>query len=139
VRGASGHILLDTEIKQIRVERGRAVGIETMDGNVIRARKFVASSLNPGQTFLELLDPKVVPSEWQVRAHDYKFNLVAPLLTLHLNLTEPPKYAAAKKVPSADDCYGVIMGFAASSARGRRRIADRHHLLLVVRGEPLAP
>ena len=36
-----------TEPKRIVVENGRAVGVETADGEFIRARHFVASSLNP--------------------------------------------------------------------------------------------
>ena len=107
---AGGDFLLGAELKRIIVKGGRAVGIETADGQVIRAKKFVASSLNPAQTFLELLDPSVVPSAWQTKSREFKFNLVAPLMSLHLNLKAPPNYTAARKVPSANNCYMVIMG-----------------------------
>ncbi|WP_353646807.1 NAD(P)/FAD-dependent oxidoreductase [Mesorhizobium sp. WSM2239] len=110
VREAGGDIMLNTEIRRIVVENGRAAGIETMDGRTIRARKFVASSLNPAQTFLEFLDPEVVPEAWQEKARGFKFNLVAPLMSLHLKLKAPPDYLAARKVPSANDCFMVIMG-----------------------------
>lgn len=110
VKEAGGDILLDAELKRIIVENGRAVGIETMDGTIITARKFVASTLNPSQTFLELIDPEYVPPAWQRKAIGFKFNLVAPLMSLHLNMKAPPHYKAAAKVPSADDCYMVIMG-----------------------------
>jgi phytoene dehydrogenase-like protein len=109
-REAGGDILLDSEIKRIIVENGRAVGVETMAGDVIKARKFIASTLNPAQTFLELLQPDLVPPEWQERAKGFKFNLVAPLMSLHLNLSAPPDYLAARKVPTANDCFMVIMG-----------------------------
>ena len=33
-----------------------AVGVEIEDGSVFKARKFIASGLNPQQTFLELID-----------------------------------------------------------------------------------
>lgn len=110
VKAAGGDILLNAEIKRIIVEGGRATGVETMDGSVIKARKFVASSLSPAQTFLELIDPDLVPAAWQEKAFGFKFNLVAPLLSLHLNLKAPPKYKAADKIPSANDCFMVIMG-----------------------------
>ncbi len=110
VREAGGDIMLDAEIKRIIVENGRAAGIETMDGRIIKARKFVASTLNPAQTFLELLRPEFVPPAWQEKAQGFKFNLVAPLMSLHLNLKAPPDYLAAKKIPSANDCFMVIMG-----------------------------
>ena len=63
VRAAGGDIRLMTEPKRILVEGGRAVGIETAEGEVIRARHLVASSLNPHQTFLDLLDDAAVPRE----------------------------------------------------------------------------
>src|SRR5947207_124529 len=48
-----------TEPKRIVVESGRVIGIETSEGDFIRARHFVVSSLNPHQTFLDLLDDEV--------------------------------------------------------------------------------
>src|SRR6266481_5268379 len=66
VREAGGEIALATEPKRIVVEGGRAVGIETADGDLIRARYLVASSLNPQQTFLDLLDA-ALPRERRAR------------------------------------------------------------------------
>ena len=63
VRAAGGDIRLMTEPQRILVEGGRAVGIETAEGEVIRARHLVASSLNPHQTFLDLLDDAAVPRD----------------------------------------------------------------------------
>src|SRR5262250_1142417 len=54
VRASGGEIRLLTEPKRIVVERGRAIGVETSAGELIRARHFIASSLNPHQTFLDL-------------------------------------------------------------------------------------
>ena len=68
VHETGGEIRLLTEPKRIVVEGGRAVGIETADGDLIRARSFVASSLNPRQTFLDLLDETLVPREILERA-----------------------------------------------------------------------
>ena len=68
VRERGGDIRLMTEPARIVVENGRAIGIETRDGEMIRARQLVASSLNPHQTFLELLDPSLVPREIRSRA-----------------------------------------------------------------------
>lgn len=110
VERAGGAFLLDTELRRIVVEHKRAVGIETRDGRFIRARKFVASSLSPQQTFLELMAPETVPGAWQDKASNFKFNLVAPLMSLHLNLSEAPQYTAAASVPTANDCFMTIMG-----------------------------
>lgn len=58
VRGAD--IRVDTEVREILVENGRAVGAVTAKGECIRA-KAVASNLNPKLLFLELLDPATLP------------------------------------------------------------------------------
>jgi len=86
VRETGGEIRLMTEPRRILIEGGRAVGIETAEGEVIRARRLVASSLNPHQTFLDLLDPASVPRDIRDRAQHFQYNLLAPLFALHLNL-----------------------------------------------------
>jgi len=95
---AGGTILTGTTPKRILVENGRAVGVETKGGEIFRARHFVASSLNPQQTFLELMDEEHVPKVWRERAKAFEYNLLAPLFALHLNLKEAPQYRALEQV-----------------------------------------
>ena len=87
VRESGGAIALMTEPAHIVVENGRADGVETADGERISAR-FVASSLNPTQTFIDLLDPSLGPHEIRERVERFQYNLLAPLFALHLNLRE---------------------------------------------------
>ena len=110
VRATGGDIRLMTEPARIVVENGRALGIETRDGELIRARQLVASSLNPHQTYLELLDPSVVPGEIRQRAERFRYNLLAPLFALHLNLHEPPRYLAASTHPELARAFMTIVG-----------------------------
>jgi phytoene dehydrogenase-like protein len=110
VREAGGSIRVMTEPKKIIVEGGKAVGIETREGEIIRARHFVASGLNPQQTFLDLLDPDVLPRAFREQAERFQYNLLAPLFALNLNLREAPKYAAAAHRPELDRAFMVIMG-----------------------------
>ncbi|MEI9946914.1 MAG: hypothetical protein WDN26_22180 [Chitinophagaceae bacterium] len=63
VRESGGEIRLLTEPRKILIEKGKAVGVESTDGEIFRARQFVVSSLNPQQTFLDLLDESLVPRE----------------------------------------------------------------------------
>lgn len=107
---SGGEFRLLTEPTRIVVEGGRAVGVETADGGVIRARHFIASSLNPHQTFLDLLDERLVPSDIREKAAGFQYNLLAPLFALHLNLREPPRYAASAKYPELAQAFMVIMG-----------------------------
>jgi phytoene dehydrogenase-like protein len=110
VRESGGEIRLMTEPARIMVEHGRAVGIETAEGELIRAKQFVASSLNPTQTFVELLDATLVPREIREAVSDFQYNLLAPLFALHLNLREPPRYRAAAQHPELARAFMVIMG-----------------------------
>jgi len=110
VRESGGEIRLMTEPARIVVENGRAVAVKTRDGDMIRARHFVASSLNPTQTFVDLLDVAHVPREIREQVARFEYNLLAPLFALHLNLREPPQYAAAARHPELARAFMVIMG-----------------------------
>jgi phytoene dehydrogenase-like protein len=110
VRESGGEIRLMTEPRRILVEGGRAVGVETADGELIRARHFVASSLNPHQTFLDLLDESLLPRDIRDRAQRFQYNLLAPLFALHLNLGEPPRYRPSTDHPELAQAFMVIMG-----------------------------
>ena len=106
VEAAGGEIRLETPLRRILVENGRAAGVETADGERIGAKQFVASALNPQQTFLELIDPEHLPPAWIEKARGFQYNLLAPLFGLNLNLSEPPRYGSA----CLDEAFMVILG-----------------------------
>jgi phytoene dehydrogenase-like protein len=110
VRESGGEIRLMSEPRRILVEGGRAVGVETAHGEVFRARNFVASSLNPHQTFLDLIDDALVPRPIRDQVVRFQYNLLAPLFALNLNLAEPPRYAARTNHPELDSAFMVILG-----------------------------
>jgi phytoene dehydrogenase-like protein len=110
MRTSGGDLRLLTEPERIVVEGSRAIGIETHEGEIILARHLVASSLNPHQTFLELLDPSVVPKEIRDQADRFQYNLLAPLFSLNLNLREPPRYAAVANRPELAQAFMTIVG-----------------------------
>jgi phytoene dehydrogenase-like protein len=110
VQETGGEVRCGAEPRRILVEEGRAVGVETKAGERIRARSFVASSLNPQQTFLELMDERHVPREWRDKAARFTYNLIAPLFGLYLNLRERPMYRAEKDFPQLAKALMVILG-----------------------------
>ena len=105
-----GAIKLQTKPKRILIENGKAVGVETVGGEIFKARHFICSGLNPHQTFLELIDEAYVPKTWRESAKNFRYNLIAPLFGLNLNLDAPPKYKAAEKNPDLDKAMMVILG-----------------------------
>ena len=106
IRESGGEVRLGTSLQRIIVEHGRAVAIETSDGERIDARYFIASGLNPQQTFLELIDPAHLPAEWIEKASHFQYNLLAPLFGLNLNLRETPQYVDT----AANEALMVILG-----------------------------
>lgn len=110
VRESGGDIKVQVKPRKILVEHDRVVGVETQAGDVFRARHFVASGLNPQQTFLELIDEQWVAAEWKIKAQNFRYNLVAPLFALNLNLSEPPAYRASEQNPQLKNAFMVILG-----------------------------
>ncbi|MBL8218775.1 MAG: NAD(P)/FAD-dependent oxidoreductase [Bryobacterales bacterium] len=110
VAGTGGHVRLSTEPRRILVENGRAAGVECTNGEVFRARHFIASSLNPQQTFLQLMDERDVPTAWRDKAAAFQYNLLAPLFALNVALREPPLYKAAHHRPYLDRAFMIILG-----------------------------
>src|SRR5262245_49451655 len=110
VRETGGEIRLNAEPTRIVVDGGRAIGVETRDSEFIRAKHLVASSLNPHQTFLDLIDERFLPREIRERAQRFRYNLLAPLFALHLDLAEPPRYRASAEHPELARAFMVILG-----------------------------
>lgn len=110
VREAGGTVRTMTEPRRIAVENGRSVGVETVKGEFIRARRGIISSLNPQQTFLELLDEQHLPAKIKGLVEDFQYNLLAPLFAINLNLRQAPQYTVAKERPELDRGFMVVMG-----------------------------
>ncbi|MBL8177662.1 MAG: NAD(P)/FAD-dependent oxidoreductase [Bryobacterales bacterium] len=110
VSASGGVVRTQCQPRRILVEQGRAVGVECHSGEIFRARHFIASSLNPQQTFLELMDPNHVPAAWRQKAATFHYNLLAPLFALNVALREPPRYKAAAQHPHLNQAFMVILG-----------------------------
>jgi phytoene dehydrogenase-like protein len=109
VAESGGTIRTGVEPRRIVVENGRVAGVETADGELLRAR-FVASSLNPQQTFLDLLSEADMPAAWRERAAAFRYNLLAPLFALDVDLEAAPRYRAAEGWPELERAFMVILG-----------------------------
>jgi len=105
-----GELRCGIELRRIVVHNGRAAGIELTTGEQIHASAFIASGLNPRQTFLDLLPAEAVPASLRGAAEQFQYNLLAPLFGLHLALDEPPRYAAAARHPELDEAFMVLIG-----------------------------
>ncbi|MGO8788346.1 MAG: phytoene desaturase family protein [Terriglobia bacterium] len=110
IREHGGEVATQAEPQSILVRREKAMGVELKSGQRITARAFVASGLNPQQTFLQLMDEDAAPLQIRKQAAEFQFNLLAPLFALNLALEEPPRYTAAQNRPELNHAFMIILG-----------------------------
>ncbi|MBI4790551.1 MAG: NAD(P)/FAD-dependent oxidoreductase [Chloroflexi bacterium] len=105
-----GMILGPKLVKRIVVEGGAAKGVELEDGTVYRASKFIASSLNPHQTFMQLVGAENLDANFVQRIHDWQWEKYS-LFGVHLALEHPPHFKAADNNPDVDKGFVYIVGY----------------------------
>ena len=67
--GGSGEIRLGTEVKEIRVDQGRVLGVTLKEGMGIESAA-VVSNADYKTTFMKLINPNTIPEDWyQVVVH----------------------------------------------------------------------
>src|SRR5438309_6677636 len=91
-----GEVRCGIELRRILVRNGRASGVELTTGEQMHANDFVASGLNPQQTFLDLMPAEAVSAWVREKAAQFQYNMLAPLFGLCVALDEPPRYAPAE-------------------------------------------
>lgn len=105
-----GEVRTGAEPRAILLRNGRAGGVELAGGERLTARAFVASGLNPQQTFVDLLDADAILPPVREAAAGFRYNAIAPLFALNLALREPPRYRAAERAPELARAFMVILG-----------------------------
>ncbi|MCB1276799.1 NAD(P)/FAD-dependent oxidoreductase [Prosthecobacter sp.] len=110
LREHGGVVFTRWQPRSILMRQGCVCGVESVNGDRIEATQFVASGLNPQQTFIDLIPADVAPSHLRERAAGFEYNLLAPLFALNLNLREPPRYAAAEQHPELNEAFMMILG-----------------------------
>lgn len=86
-----GQIECHQWVDRILVEHGRAIGVRTADGTVIRAARAVVASVNPDQLYLTLLAHEHVPAAIVRQATRYRYG--RGCVQIHLALSEPARFA----------------------------------------------
>lgn len=110
-----GKIFPATEVADIIIEGDRASGVETVDGDRFMARKFVASSVDPHQTFLRFVGKENLDSNVIDRLNAYKYGVsgrsFGVLFALHAGTHEPPHYSSAAWDPMIDQAFNTCLGY----------------------------
>ena len=92
---ADGSYQPQVRIDRIIIENGRAAGIELDDGRTVRAKQFVASTLDVHQTFETLVGREQLPAAFLKKLDSFQYTAWS-LFGLHLALNENPRFAAEK-------------------------------------------
>jgi phytoene dehydrogenase-like protein len=92
-------------VERIATEKGRATGVVLQGGERLQAAVLV-SNADPRTTFLELLEPRLLPASIVRAVKNIKFRGSAA--RLHLALRELPRFTAAEQADAAELLSGSI-------------------------------
>jgi len=96
---AGGTFQPQVAIDRILIEKGCARGITLTDGRTVRARHFVASTIDVHQTFETMVGRSQLPAEFAEKLDQFQYTGWT-LFGLHLALHESPQFAAAAFDPN---------------------------------------
>jgi phytoene dehydrogenase-like protein len=104
-----GMVIGNQLIKRIVIEDGAAKGVELEDGRVIEADKFVCSSVDPYQTFVNLVGEGHLAPDFVTRVKDFAWEWDS-LFDVHLALDKAPQFTAAASNPEINNAFIYIVG-----------------------------
>ena len=61
-------------VERILVDNGQATAVVLEDGTVIKARKFIASNVNPVETFIRLVGREKLEPKFAEMANNFRFS-----------------------------------------------------------------
>lgn len=97
-------------VERILLQNGRASGVVLEDGTVIKARRFVASNVNPVETFIRLVGRENLDPKFAEMAANFRFSKTTPIFAVNLALNERPKYITEEKHPEVTGSFMHIVG-----------------------------
>lgn len=109
---AGGCILDSSQVNNIIMEGGKAVGVDLWEGRTLKA-KAVISTLDPQTTFIDLVGGENLPADLKSSIEGWKYDKWS-MNTLHVVSEEQPKYLP--KDPWASESFMTIFGFESMDA-----------------------
>jgi phytoene dehydrogenase-like protein len=106
---AGGHFRNQTHVERIIVDGNKATGVELKDGTVIRARGFVASTIDVHQTFNNLVGQEQLPANLRDKVDNFDYTPWS-IFGVHLALKEAPNYTSSQFAPGMNDALKYNIG-----------------------------
>jgi phytoene dehydrogenase-like protein len=98
-------IRLNTSVAEIIIEKGRAAGLVSKDGEIVRARAIV-SNVNPKLLFQKLMDPLLLPKDFRERIDAYRMG--SGTFRMNVALSQLPRFACLPQ-PGDHLTAGIIL------------------------------
>ena len=98
---SGGTFAPQAHVERIVIEGGRATGIALADGRSVRARAFVASTIDVHQTFETMIGRAQLPEHFCRKLDGFRYTPWT-IFGLHLALHESPHFAAARFDPNVN-------------------------------------
>ena len=109
-KAAAAHgvdIRLSTQVRQVLIENGRAIGVETDKGETVRAAA-VAAGINPKLLYLHLVDPGALPEAF--RRHMENWRCASGTFRMNVALSELPDFTVLPGRAAAEHhASGIII------------------------------
>ena len=96
---AGGRFAAQVELDRIVIEGGKATGIALQDGRTVRAKQFVASTMDVHQTFEKYIGRSQLPAAFQKKLDKFEYTKWT-IFGVHLALHEPVQFHAEKFDPN---------------------------------------
>ena len=106
---AGGTFQPQVNIERIVVAGGKATGIELADGRTVRAKQFVASTIDVHQTFEKLIGREQLPEPFLNKLDNHQYTHWT-LFGVHLALEEAPVFSAGAFDPNVNRALKWSLG-----------------------------
>lgn len=105
-----GKIYSPFAVKRIVVEDGEAKGVELVDGPYLEAKMGVISTIDPSQTFLNMVGEEHLDDDYIESTKSWMWEHWS-LFTVQMALLEAPRFISAKNNPDVDKAFIHVFGY----------------------------
>ena len=106
---SGGQYLDNAHVERIIVDAGRASGVQLANGRTLRARSFVASTVDVHQTFESMIGRDQLPSAYRDKVDAFHYTSWS-LFGVHFALKEAPRYTSASFDPNINQALKYNIG-----------------------------
>ena len=108
VEAGGGTVMLNADVREIKLESSRATGVQLANGETIDSRHFVASAIDAPST-MHMAGEELFPRDVRDKLNSWHWGNHS-LVTLHLALRDRPMYKSREFDPDIDQAFNIFFG-----------------------------